>query len=226
MRSEPLFQGLSPKDAVQLQKRLAQRVRLQPLPRPRDGLLIGAADSSYERKATHGYAAIGVFRWPHLEVVEMGRAVDEIRFPYIPGLLSFRELPLLQQAWESLSQKPDLIVIDGQGLAHPRRFGLACHAGVVWDCPTIGCAKSLLVGKHRTVGTGRGCRAVLKDGLDTVGAAVRTREGVKPMFVSPGHLSDIESSIRWVLRLSDKYRLPEPIRMVHDEVNRLRRGMT
>ena len=214
----------SPAEAVALQTRLAAQVRLIPLPSPQRGLLIAGADCSYEKRAVSGFAAIVVCRWPDLEVVEVGKGIREVSFPYVPGLLSFRELPLLMEAWEGLRQKPDIVLVDGQGIAHPRRFGLASHAGMVWDCPSVGCAKSLLVGEYREPGERRGSRTLLKHNGERIGTVVRTRSAVKPMFVSPGHRSDFESAVRWVLRVSPKYRIPEVIRKAHEEVNRMRQA--
>jgi len=218
-----LVPDLTPKEAVQFQKALVEKIRFQPLPSPRKGMLIAGADCSYEKRATIGYAAIVVCSWPGLEVVDIGRGCAEVGFPYVPGLLSFREIPLLQLAWERLSENPEFVVVDGQGIAHPRRMGLAAHAGLVWNTPTLGNAKSLLVGEHRMLGEKRGSRSVLKYEGEKIGVALRTRERVKPVYVSPGHLCDIESAVNWILRLSPKYRIPEVIRLAHQEVNRTRR---
>jgi deoxyribonuclease V len=222
-----LFDGsdetITPAKALALQKELAKEVRVQPLPLPSDGMLIAGADCSYERRATNGFAAIVVCRWPSLEVVETATAMQPVSFPYIPGLLSFRELPLLHAAWNALSNRPDVVLVDGQGMAHPRRCGLASHAGLLWECPTVGCAKSLLVGNHGPLGTSRGSRADLEDRGEIIGAALRTRAGVSPVYISVGHLCDLESAITLVLLLGRKYRLPHVIRMAHLEVNRLRR---
>ena len=218
-----LLSNLTPKQAIVFQKTLAETIEFRPLPKPRRGLLIAGADCSYEKRATTGYAAIVVCRWPDLEVIDVGRGIADVRFPYVPGLLSFRELPLLQHAWESLRERPAMVLVDGQGIAHPRRVGLASHAGLVWETPTVGCAKSLLVGEHRSLSMKRGSQAALKHHGEKVGVALRTREGVKPIYVSPGHLCDFGSAARWVLRLSPKYRIPEVIRLAHKEVNRMRR---
>jgi deoxyribonuclease V len=216
----------SPAEAVALQRNLAAQVRLSPLPPPRKGLLIAGADCSYEKRAVAGFAAVVVCRWPDLEVVDVGRGFRKVSFPYVPGLLSFRELPLLTAAWEDLSERPEIVFVDGQGIAHPRRIGLASHAGLAWNCPTVGCAKSVLVGKYRMPGEKRGCRTVLKHKGERIGTVVRTRSGVKSVIVSPGHASDFESAVRWVLRLAPKYRIPEVIRLAHQEVNRMRRERT
>ncbi len=220
---EILLSNLTPKEAIALQRELAGKVRQEPLPPPREGLLVAGADCSYEKRATDGFAAIVVCSWPSLEVQQIGRFSGSVPFPYVPGLLSFRELPLLDQAWEPLLRKPDLLVMDGQGYAHPRRFGLACHAGLLWDCPTLGCAKSLLVGEHEPLWGMRGSRAELIDQGEVIGCALRTRDGVQPVYVSIGHKSDLETSVEWISRLCTRFRLPEVIRLAHREVNRMRR---
>jgi deoxyribonuclease V len=214
---------LTPKQAIALQGELASGVVQRPLPAPRKGLLVAGADCSYEKRATLGYAAIVVCRWPGLEVVEIGRAEGAVGFPYVPGLLSFREMPLLERAWGALGTKPELVVMDGQGIAHPRGLGIAAHAGLHLGVPTIGCAKSILVGEHRRLGSKRGSRAALVYRDRKIGTALRTREGVQPLYISPGHLCDFETSCRWILRLAQRYRQPEVIRLAHSEVNRMRR---
>ncbi len=219
---EILPANLTPKEAIALQRELVGLVRNEPLPAPREGLLVAGADCSYEKRATDGFAAIVVCSWPSLEIQQIGRWIGSVPFPYVPGLLSFRELPLLEEAWRSLQPKPDVLVMDGQGYAHPRRFGLACHAGLLWDCPTLGCAKSLLIGEHEPLLEMRGSRAELKDHGETVGRAVRTREGVQPVYVSTGHRSDLDTAVEWVLRLCTRFRLPEVTRLAHREVNRMR----
>ncbi len=217
-----LLPNLTPKQAVQFQKTLVEKIRFAPLPSPDKGMLVAGADCSYEKRATTGYAAIVVCRWPDLEVVEIGRGVAEVEFPYVPGLLSFREMPLLQHAWANLKIKPAFVVVDGQGIAHPRKMGIATHAGLLWKTPTVGSAKSLLVGEHRTLGEKRGSKATLKHRGEKIGVALRTRENVKPVYVSPGHLCDFDSAVKWIHRLSPRYRIPEVIRMAHREVNRMR----
>jgi deoxyribonuclease V len=169
------------------------------------------------------YAAVVVVELPSLEVVETRGAVSMARFPYIPGLFSFREIPPLLRAFRRLRSTPDAILFDGQGLAHPRRFGLACHAGVLLATPTIGCAKSRLVGEHAAVGPRRGDRSDLRVGGDVVGVALRTRDSVKPVFVSPGHLVDLASAVDLVLATTRGLRLPEPIREAHNATSALMR---
>jgi len=160
-------------------------------------------------------AAVVLLGFPELDSLEVHTAESEIRFPYVPGLLSFREAPVILDACEGLTRVPDLIVVDGQGLAHPRRVGLASHLGLLWGRPTIGCAKSRLCGEHGPLGLERGSRAALTDGGQTIGMVLRTRTGVKPLFVSTGHLISLEAAVKWVLACGRGYRLPEPTRLAH-----------
>jgi deoxyribonuclease V len=161
------------------------------------------------------HAAVVVLELPSLRVVETAGASLLARFPYIPGLFAFRELPALIAAFERLETTPDALMFDGHGTAHPRGFGLACHAGILFDRPALGCAKSILVGAHGPLGRPRGwCSDLLFEGR-TVGAAVRTRDGVRPVYVSPGHRTDLESAIDLVLATSTRFRLPEPMRLAH-----------
>jgi len=152
---------------------------------------------------------------PVLEVVEVKVVTDRIMFPYVPGLLSFREAPLILAACEGLVVKPDIIMVDGQGIAHPRRMGLASHLGLFLDVPTIGCAKSRLCGQHGEPEDEAGSYAELIDEGEVIGAVLRTRAGVKPVYVSIGHKIDLAEAIRWVLACCRGYRLPEPTRMAH-----------
>jgi deoxyribonuclease V len=161
------------------------------------------------------YAAVVVVALPGLEVVETKRAAARARFPYIPGLFSFRELPPLLAAFRQIRTAPDALLFDGQGLAHPRRFGLACHAGILLGRPTVGCAKSILVGEHGRLGRARGSVADLISSGEVVGAALRTRAGVKPVYVSPGHLVDLPSALALVLDTTSRFRIPEPLRLAH-----------
>jgi deoxyribonuclease V len=183
---------------------------------------IGGCDVSLRksRKSTDGAATIAVARYPDLEVLEIATVRGRVDFPYLPGFLSFRELPLLAEAFAQLHQVPDLLICDGQGLAHPRRFGLACHAGIELGVPTIGCAKSLLCGEFKPFPLRRGRRAPLVHDGETVGYTVCTRDGVKPVYVSPGHRVSPETAVAVVLQCARRYRLPEPIRLAHAESRR------
>jgi deoxyribonuclease V len=156
-----------------------------------------------------------VIQYPELRLVEAKIAHGKLDFPYIPGLLSFRESPLTLAACGQLTLTPDLILVDGQGIAHPRRMGLASHLGLLLDTPTIGCAKSLLCGEHGVPGETPGSYAEVVDRGETVGAALRTKPGAKPIYVSIGHKVDLETAIYWVLKLCRGYRLPEPTRLAH-----------
>lgn len=213
---------LTPREAVELQKRLRERVRIEPL-RKRVETVAGA-DISFNKFDPTIYTGVVVLRLPTLEVVEEVGLVSETKFPYVPGLLSFRESPSVLEAWAKLKTEPDAVMFDGQGLAHPRRVGIACHVGLIVKRPTLGCAKSVLVGKYEEPGEERGAWSPLVDKGETVGAAVRTKRRVHPIYVSPGHLIDLEAAIDLALRCDGGYRQPEPTRRAHLLVNALRRG--
>ncbi len=170
------------------------------------------------------FAGFVTLELPALTVFEEAGAQTVSPFPYIPGLLSFRETPPLLEAWTKLQHKPDALLVDGQGRAHPRRFGLACHLGVLLDMPTIGVAKTLYVGKHEPVGENVGDWMPLLDKNEVVGAALRTRRKASPVFISVGHRVDLESAIALVLRCLGNTRVPETTRQAHEYVNRLRRA--
>lgn len=210
-------------EAVEIQKRLAPKVVLCSLPHRTQW--IGAADVSYSKNGKHLFAAVIVCHLPGYSVVERVVAFAQVKFPYIPGLLSFRETPLLVEVFKHIEKKPEIIICDGQGLAHTRRFGLACHLGFLLNIPTIGCAKTKLVGDHKDVGPRKGQYRSLYYRGERVGVVLRTRTGVKPIYVSPGHLSDITSSVRLVLRCCNKYRIPEPVRQAHFLANEVRCDM-
>lgn len=223
--TNPLAHGwdLKVAQARDLQIALRERVELRAPPdfRPRT---IAGADVSVERFATRGYAGLVTLDAATLETVEEASSIAELKMPYVPGYLSFRELPALDGAWRKLRAKPDVVIFDGQGYAHPRRFGIACHGGLLWDVPTIGCAKSILVGTHGELGEARGSTAPLVHQDETVGMAVRTRTGTKPVYVSPGHRMDLDTAVRIVLSVSPRYREPETTRRSHRLVNEVRRA--
>ena len=160
-----------------------------------------------------GRAAVVVLRWPDLDLVEERVVEQPVTFPYIPGLLSFRETPVGLAAMASLEQRPDLLLVDGHGLAHPRRFGIACHIGLLLDLPTIGCAKSILAGRAEEPGPNPGDWTPLVHRGETIGAALRTRPKVKPIYVSTGHRVSLASAIAFVSECGRGYRLPEPTRL-------------
>lgn len=207
-------------EARAVQEALAPRVeiadRLGPV------RYIAGADISYNIGKPTLYAAVVVMDANSLDVVEIGRWMGPATFPYVSGYLSFRELPALEQAFAQLSKKPDLIICDGQGIAHPRRFGLACHLGLRLDIPAIGCAKTRLVGEHQPLGVEKGERAALVYKDEPIGEVLRSRRNTKPLWVSPGHRISIKTATDWALKMAPRYRITEPIRAAHNEVNRLR----
>jgi deoxyribonuclease V len=179
--------------------------------------LVAGADVS--EKDGSARAAIVVVR--DLEPVEEATAEQPVRFPYVPGLLSFREIPPLLAAWRKLRTRPDVVIVDGQGYAHPRRFGLACHLGVLLGLPTLGCAKSRLIGEFEEPGPQRGSWTPLRDRGETIGAALRTQDRTNVVYVSIGHRITLAGSIRVVLACAPRYRLPEPQRLA-DQLSRMR----
>lgn len=218
---------LEPKAASALQSDLAPRVKADRPFAVRPDVLVAGLDVSHARFSSQLVAGVSVLHYPSLKVVEQRCWQGRTAFPYIPGLLSFREAPGLLAAVAQLNVEPDLFIVDGQGLAHPRRLGLACHLGLWLGRPTFGCAKSLFIGQCGAVGLERGATAALLDRGEEVGRAVRTRTGVKPLYVSVGHLIDLDSAVSWTLALAPQWRLVEPIRQVHDYVNQVRqRGAT
>lgn len=183
---------------------------------------MAGGDLSFDRGSDVVHAGFVVVRLPDLAVVERKGVRAVAQFPYVPGLLSFREIPSLLQAWSLLECEPDAAMLDGQGLAHPRRMGIACHFGLLVDRPTLGCAKSLLVGRHAEPAPERGAWTPIIHRKETVGAALRTRDRVGPVFVSPGHRMDLPSAIGLTLALGGGTRIPEPTRRAHQFVNELR----
>jgi deoxyribonuclease V len=177
------------------------------------------------RDANRAIAAVVVYKYPEMEELERTHAVVRLHFPYVPGFLSFREIPALLSALQKLRTTPDLLFCDGQGYAHPRRMGLATHLGIVLDLPTIGCAKSILIGTHGTVGVDRGEWSAMMDGEQTIGAALRTRAGVRPMYVSPGNKVSLRTALRLTLSVSDGKRIPRPTRDADHYVSELKRKL-
>jgi deoxyribonuclease V len=223
----PAFQQLhqwdvTPKEAIEIQQRLRSMVSVAGL--DEEPHLVAGCDISFDKGSDVIYTGIVVLELPVL--IEVGRSttIAQVKFPYIPGLLSFRESPALLEAWEKLEVQPDLVMIDGQGYAHPRRFGIASHFGVLIDLPTVGCAKTVLVGKYEEPDAKAGSYSPLIDREELIGAALRTQDGVNPVFVSVGHRINLESAIEVVMRCTKEYRIPEPTRQAHLLVNALRRG--
>lgn len=210
--------SLSPAEAIALQKRLAGRVARED--RLGEVRRIAGVDIGFEQGGAITRAAAVVLSWPprapgDFEVVEQVVHREPTRMPYIPGLLSFREVPAALGAFQRLSRRPDLVMVDGQGIAHPRRLGVASHLGLWLDLPTIGVAKSRLCGRHGEPGPERGDWTPLTDGPDDelLGAVLRSRVGVKPLFLSPGHRLSLATALRWVVACLGRTKLPEPTRL-------------
>jgi len=202
---------VTPGRASEIQDALRQR-RIDEPPPGLDPETVAGADVSVRRGRSTGFGALSTLSTGSLRSVEEIAVEERVSFPYVPGLLSFRELPVLAAAWKRASVRPDVVVFDGHGLAHPRRFGLACHGGVLFDVPSIGCAKSVLVGEHAPPGEEKGATAPLVHDGEIVGMALRTRESVRPVYVSVGHRMDLETAVELIHRLSPRYRIPEPVR--------------
>lgn len=214
--------ALSPREAIVLQRKLSlQVVRRDDFGRPRT---VAGADLAIDGTGQVGLAGVVLFEFPGLREIGRVWASAPLQFPYIPGLLSFREGPVLLKAFEKLDNLPDLILFDGHGIAHPRRFGIASHMGILLDRPTIGCAKSVLCGTYREPGTRRGNRSPLVDKGETVGAVLRSRDRVRPIFVSVGHRVSLKTAVRIVLQCHDGVRVPKPTREADRFVTSLKRG--
>lgn len=176
---------------------------------------VAGVDVGFEDRGATTRAALAVLSFPGLELCDQAISRGPTRFPYVPGYLSFRELPAVLEALDRLATRPDLLLCDGQGLAHPRRFGLACHLGVITDLPSIGVAKSRLLGSHADPGPRKGQWTALLDKDEIIGAVLRTRSNVSPVYVSIGHRVSLETAIDYVLRCTTRYRLPETTRWAH-----------
>ena len=201
---------LKPEEAIALQTRLSARVIHNSRLKPDHMVKVAGIDTAYTKSAAR--AAVVVMNLKDMTILDKAVAARAVRFPYVSGLLAFREGPVILEALDKLETAPDLLMLDGQGVAHPRRFGIASHIGLLTDIPSVGCAKTRLLGNYEEPQQSRGSTSDLTDGEETIGAVVRTRTGVKPVFVSTGHLMNLNDSIRVVLRSCRGYRLPEPIR--------------
>jgi len=213
----PCSFDLAPRAAMRLQEDLRRGIRVEPLPARRIARVAGCDVAVAGDRLC---ASILVFSLPELQLLDAADAEVEAAFPYVPGLLSFREIPALLAACARLRVRPDAIMCDGQGRAHPRRFGLACHLGLLLDMPTVGCAKSRLIGEHREPGARRGDRVPLHDGREVIGTVLRTRDGVRPLYISVGHRARLRDAVDLVLRCGAGYRLPEPTRRADQRVGR------
>ena len=213
---------LTPQGAARLQIELRQR--LKAVPDVGSIKTIAGADIALDKAAGLGFAGVIVYSFPDLVELERQSAERRLTFPYVPGLLVFREGPVLLDALAKLRTEPDLIFFDAHGYSHPRRFGLASHLGVILDTPSIGCAKSLLVGRYQEPPNQAGAWTPLVDGEETIGAVVRTRPDVQPVFISVGHRVDLKTAIEFALAATDGLRIPKPTREADHYVEALKRG--
>lgn len=218
------YKTIEPVEAKKIQEELREKISLEPL--DKEPRLVAGSDISYNRGSGMMHASVVVFTLPDLEIAALSLASDETQFPYIPGLLAFREMPVLLKAWNQLQLKPDVLMLDGQGIAHPRRMGIATHFGIEVDQPTIGSAKNILTGTYDELGNEKGAYATMQDEGEPVGIALRSRTDVNPIYVSPGHKVSFEDTYSVTMKTLTKYKLPETIRAAHDWANKLRRGET
>lgn len=210
--------NLTPNEAIALQKQLAaETITNQPLDLKSITRVAGVDVSVKNDVST---AAVVVLSYPDLQVIETVRAKQPTPFPYIPGLLSFREGPVLEEAFGKLQHEPDVFVFDGMGIMHPRRLGIAAHMGLWLQRPTVGCGKTRLLGTFAEPGIEKGASSPLTHQGEQLGVVLRTRENVKPVFISVGHMADLQSAIALILNCTTKYRLPEPIRQAHNAAGR------
>lgn len=216
------YKTIEPTEAKRLQKKLRDQISLEPLPDA--ARLVAGADISFDRGSDVMHAAIVVLDLSILKPVARSLVSDETAFPYIPGLLAFREMPVLLKAWNQLQLKPDVLILDGHGIAHPRRMGIATHFGIEVGVPTIGCAKNVLTGSYGKLGIQKGAKADLIDGDEKVGMALRSRTNVNPVFISPGHRFSFEDTYDIVMQSLTKYKLPKTSRLAHQWANKLRKG--
>jgi deoxyribonuclease V len=220
--SPAVYDTLTVPEATLVQKELRQQINLQPLIQP--PLTIAGADISLNRFSEVIYAGIVVLRYSDLKPIAFSLVKSITRFPYVPGFLAFREVPALVQALEQMPVKPDVIMLDGHGIAHPRRMGIAAHLGTLTQAATMGCAKKKLFGKYEEPGPAKGDFSPLLDKTETIGYALRSKNKVLPVFISPGHKMSLKDSLEIALHCCGNYRLPEPTRKAHEFVNLFRTG--
>lgn len=211
---------VTPAEAIAIQRRLSGKI----ITADRIGRVnfIAGVDVGFEQQGRLTRAAVVILGFPSLKLMEASIARQPTRFPYVPGLLSFREIPAILEALAGLEQEPDLLMCDGQGIAHPRRIGIASHLGLLTGTPSIGVGKSRLLGTHDQPGDGKGDWVQLLDKGELIGAVLRTRKGVKPVYVSPGHMVSLETAISYVMACTPKFRLPEVIRQAHHHASHLK----
>ena len=214
------YENLSPAQAIAYQHELRKQINIKPLDTPIR--IIGGADISFNKYEETVYAGIVLFSYPDIKLIGQATAISRTSFPYISGLLAFREVPALLEAWDKLTTKPDVMVMDGQGIAHERRLGIATHFGLVTGIPALGCAKSRLTGTYNQPANTPLAQSKMYNQGEQVGVALRSKVNCKPLFISPGNLVSIEQSVQIIINCIGKHRIPEPTRQAHLLVNQIR----
>lgn len=210
----------SVKEAIKIQNRLSKKIKHSKVSGPVK--VIGGCDASFSKDENTVLAAVVILSFPALEVLEIATAIRKANFPYVPGLLTFREGPALLDCFKKIKIKPQVLFFDGQGIAHPRHMGIATHMGILLDLPTVGCAKSKLFGTYKEPAPKRGSLSIIKGKENEIlGAALRTKDDVRPVFVSLGHKMNLEDAVKLTLKVARKYRIPEPLRQAHQSANRI-----
>lgn len=220
MINPSLYDTTTPSEAVAYQKELREKIQLKPL--EKQIKTIAGSDISFNKFSEIVYAGIIVLSYPDMQEIEKVTVISTVRFPYIPGLLAFREIPALLEAWKRLKAKPDVLVCDGHGIAHPRRLGIASHFGILTGASTIGCGKSRLTGTYQEPDIEPLSKSLLKDKEETIGIVLRSKRNCKPIFVSPGNSITLNESVEIITSCIGKYRIPEPTRKAHLLVNEAR----
>jgi len=216
------YDNLKIPEATALQRELRNKVIIQD--KTVDIHTVGGADISLNMFSKTIYAGIVVLSFPELKPLAYSLVKSETHFPYVAGYLAFREVPALVQVWEQMRSKPDILVVDGHGIAHPRRLGIAAHFGVLTGQPSMGCAKKILFGKYEEPGMERGAYSTIYDKGEEIGYALRSKAKVKPVYISPGHLMSLADSLQLMQQCLGNYRIPEPTRLAHELVNKFRLG--
>ncbi|WP_183557703.1 deoxyribonuclease V [Mucilaginibacter sp. SP1R1] len=214
------YENLTPAQAIAYQHELRRQINIKPLDKPIH--IIGGADISFNKYSDIVYAGIVLFSYPELKVIGTATAISKTKFPYISGLLAFREVPALLEAWNKLETKPDLMVLDGQGIAHERRTGIATHFGLITNTPAIGSAKSRLTGRYDEPGNRPFDQSPMYDKGEVIGIALRTKHNCNPIYISPGHRVSMQQSVDIIKNCIHGYRIPEPTRQAHLLVNKIR----
>lgn len=220
------YDHISIPEATQMQLELRKQIDIKPFEKKIQ--TIGGADLSFNKLSNTVYAGIVVLSYPSMELLSYSLIEMETTFPYVAGYLAFREVPSLLKAWDQLPEKPDVLILDGQGITHPRKMGIASHFGVLENQPTIGCAKSMMFGKFDDLGLEKNSASPIlgkvESGAELLGYALRTKNAVKPIYISPGNLITVEESLEVIRDCVGRYRIPEPTRVAHDIVNSFRLG--